>query len=296
MSFSTFSYATIIITDDRGEQTFAEPPKRVVVLNWDLLEQVLALNVIPLAAPNITGYRQWVVQPDAPESIKEIGTRSEPNLEKIAALNPDVIIATSTQHDIIPILERIAPVVYLSNFGKQRNNAMTSIQHFNTLARLFGKEALAKRKLQKMDARFAELRQALENKFIHHPLQTLPNVIVMRFSNPNSVFLYTENSTTQYVVKKLGLTNPLPFASQSWGTVQRRINQLQHITDGYVLYVLPFPEEKKLKTSLLWQSLPFVRLGHVNSVRSVWSYGGAMSLQYMAEAITDSLLEITPIQ
>ena len=38
--------------------------------------------------------------------------------------------------------------------------------------------------------------------------------------------------------------------------------------------------------------LQLVEKGHVNSVRSVWNYGGAMSLLYLAEAITDSLLEL----
>ncbi|MGI2973271.1 iron-siderophore ABC transporter substrate-binding protein, partial [Vibrio alginolyticus] len=31
-------------------------------------------------------------------------------------------------------------------------------------------------------------------------------------------------------------------------------------------------------------------------VRAVWAYGGAMSLQYTAEAITDSLIELAPEQ
>ncbi|WP_227876289.1 iron-siderophore ABC transporter substrate-binding protein [Photobacterium frigidiphilum] len=292
-------HAEITITDSRGEQTFAESPKRVVVLNWDLLEQLLALEVTPLAAPNVIGYQQWVVRPTAPDSIEEIGTRSEPNLEKIAALNPDVIIAASPQQDLLPILESIAPVVYLSNFGKQEDAAPVAIKHFKTLATLFDKEALASQKLQQMDTRFTELRQQLEAKFFKYelakdPVQKLPDVVVMRFSTPSSVFFYTENSTTQYVVNKLGLSNPLPFQDQPWGVIQRRINKLQYIEDGYVLYILPFPEEKKLKESVLWQAMPFVQNKHVHSVRSVWNYGGAMSLLYMAEAITDSLLEVAP--
>ncbi|CAG19975.1 putative iron(III) ABC transporter, periplasmic iron-compound-binding protein [Photobacterium profundum SS9] len=134
ISSLNIAHAEITITDSRGEQTFAESPKRVVVLNWDLLEQLLALEITPLAAPNVIGYQQWVVRPTAPDSIEEIGTRSEPNLEKIAALHPDVIIAASPQQDLLPILESIAPVVYLSNFGKQEDAAPVAIKHFKTLA------------------------------------------------------------------------------------------------------------------------------------------------------------------
>lgn len=59
---------------------------------------------------------QWVVQPEVPNSVQDIGTRTEPNLEKIAALKPDVILAAGPQQDLLATLGRIAPVVYLPNF------------------------------------------------------------------------------------------------------------------------------------------------------------------------------------
>lgn len=288
-TFSQPAQADISIIDSLGEQVFQQIPPRVVVLNWDLLEQVLALGITPVGASDLSGYQQWVVNPTAPDAIEDIGTRSEPNLEKIARLKPDVILAASPQKDLISILERIAPVVYLKNFEPQNNAALVAIKHFKTLAILFGKEDLAKQKLQQMEAQFALLRQRIGKRF-----STSPDVLAMRFSTLNSVFLYTENSTTQYVIKQLELNNPLPVSGQSWGVTQKRINALQHIVQGYVLYIKPFPNEAKLSTSALWQALPFVQQGHVNSVRSIWSYGGAMSLQYMAEAITDSLLEVAP--
>lgn len=284
-------YAEITVADSRGVQSFKQSPQRVVVLNWDLLEQVLALDIMPLAAPNVAGYQQWVVNPTAPSSIEEIGTRAEPNLEKIARLKPDVIIAASPQKDLIPILERIAPVIYLENFGQQDNAALVAIDHFKVLATLFGKETLAQQKLQHMTFAFEQLRQKIKDKF-----SASPDVVALRFSTLNSVFLCTENSTTQYVLTQLGLTNPLPYPAKAWGVTQQRINSLQHIKQGYVLYILPFPEENKLAKSVLWQALLFVQQGHVRSVRSIWSYGGAMSLLYMAEAMTNSLLAMAPQQ
>lgn len=288
-SFLSSAYGEVTVVDSRGIQTFQQSPKRVVVLNWDLLEQVLALDIIPLAAPNIAGYQQWVVNPAAPNSIEDIGTRSEPNLEKIARLKPDVIIVASPQKDLISILERIAPVIYLENFGQQDDAALIAIQHFNVLATLFEKEILAKQKLQDMALRFKELRQKIKTAF-----KVAPDVVTLRFSTLNSIFLYTENSTTQYVLDQLGLTNPLPYPATAWGITQQRINSLQYIERGYVLYIQPFPDEKKLAKSVLWQAMPFVQLGHVRSVRSIWNYGGAMSLLYMGEAITDSLLKMAP--
>ncbi|EPT1633167.1 TPA: iron-siderophore ABC transporter substrate-binding protein [Vibrio parahaemolyticus] len=283
--------ADITVHDAYGAVTFEHVPQRVVVLNWDILEQVLALDIEPIAAPNLPGYRQWVVNPYAPESIEDIGTRAEPNLEKIASLKPDVILAASPQQDLIPLLRQIAPVVYLPNFSQNEAAAQTAIKHFRTLGALFDKQELAEQKLAKLNDSFKQLRDKIRQHY-SAPL----DVLVMRFSTPNSVLLSTENSTTDYVVEQLGLTNPIQASARAWGIKQDRINRLQNLEKSYVLYVQPFPQESKLNSSPLWQAMPFVKKQRVNSVRAVWAYGGAMSLQYMAEAITDSLIELAPKQ
>ncbi|HBI3711288.1 TPA: iron-siderophore ABC transporter substrate-binding protein [Vibrio parahaemolyticus] len=287
----TRANADITVHDAYGAVTFEQVPQRVVVLNWDILEQVLALDIEPIAAPNLPGYRQWVVNPYAPESIEDIGTRAEPNLEKIASLKPDVILAASPQQDLIPLLKQIAPVVYLPNFSQNEAAAQTAIKHFRTLGALFDKQELAEQKLAKLNDSFKQLRDKIRQHY-SAPL----DVLVMRFSTPNSVLLSTENSTTDYVVEQLGLTNPIKVSARAWGIKQDRINRLQNLEQSYVLYVQPFPQESKLNSSPLWQAMPFVKKQRVNSVRAVWAYGGAMSLQYMAEAITDSLIELAPKQ
>ena len=78
--------------------------------------------------------------------------------------------------------------------------AETAIRHFRTLGKLFNKEALAEQKLAELDASFAQMRQRIRH-YYSEPL----SVLVMRFSTPNTVFLATETSTTDYVVRKLAL-------------------------------------------------------------------------------------------
>ncbi len=279
----------IKIIDTIGEQTFSKPPQRSVVLNWDLLEQVLELNVIPVGAPNIAGYRQWVVQPKIPGKVADIGTRAEPNLEKIARLAPDVILAASPQKDLISSLTRIAPVVFLANYGLEDPSAERAIQHFKTLSTLFGREEIAGRKLKKMENRFKTLRTEIAEAFGQPP-----GVVAMRFSNITSVWVYGENSTAHYVLQKLGLGIAMPQPAAPWGIVQKRLKEMQYVNNGYVLYIMPFPDEKRILQSVLWRAMPFVRGKRVNSVSPVWNYGGAISLMYMAEAFTKSLLELAP--
>lgn len=290
----SFCLAILFITPivnaaQNNHEANANTPQRIIVLDWDLLEQILTLDVIPVGATEIAGYNQWVAYPVAPNTIEEVGMRAEPNLEKMASLKPDLILASSSQQDLLPVLKTIAPVVYLPNFSRQDNAAEVALAHFNTLASILGKTALAQQKLAEMDNTFAQLKSKLQQAFI-----TLPEVEVIRFSTLTSVFLYTENSTTEYVVNKLGLKSAISLPPQPWGIDQRRMNILQHIKQGYVLYMLPFPDESKLQKSALWQAMPFVQNGHFHSVKPVWNYGGVASLTLMAEAITESLLDMAP--
>ncbi len=286
MTISTTQAATV--TDSRGTHTLQKTPVRPVVLDWDVLEQVIELDIIPVGATELESYAEWVVQPAIPPVTENVGTRSEPNLEKIASLKPDIIIATLRQKEILPQLEKIAPVLVYTNFSANVQHADIAIKQFRQLAEVFNKTEYAEQKLTTMREKFQQLSVKLHTAFAGQ----LPEVVTMRFANTTSTFIYTDNSTVHYVLDQLGLKTAMPLPAEKWGIIQKPIADLQHINDGYVLYILPFAEEKILQKSILWQAMPFVRSGHIHSVRSVWSYGGAMSLLYTAEAITESLLEL----
>ncbi|WP_067583155.1 hypothetical protein [Endozoicomonas ascidiicola] len=53
-----------------------------------MTEQLLELGVTPIAMSDKTGYTDWVGQPALPDSVEDLGTRAEPNLEKMANLKP----------------------------------------------------------------------------------------------------------------------------------------------------------------------------------------------------------------
>lgn len=299
--------APIRIRDNRGTITFASVPRRVVVLDWDLLEQVLELGITPVGAPELAGYREWVVQPPLPpqaggapgdgrgtgntDTVTDVGTRAEPNLERIAGLHPDVILTAAPQKDLLDALARIAPVVHLPNFAATDRSGEVAIAHFTTLAALFGRQELARQKLEDMHRRFAELKAQLATA-----LGPSARVLPLRFANTTSVFACCENSTARYVLDQLGLTDALPQQPRAWGITRMPFKDLHTLADAWVLYVLPFPEEAKMRATVLWQSMPFVRQGRIRSVRPVWNYGGAMSMRYLADAFAESLLRAEAVQ
>lgn len=282
------SWADIIITDQLAKHTFNQTPSRVISLSWELTEQLIELEVPLLASADTKGYRQWVVKPELPSELEDLGSRAEPNLEKIARLEPDLILINALQSHLLPSLQQIAPVLSFQGFSKEHNNPQAAIDIFRRLAHLFAKPQLAEQKLETMKNRFAALNKQLQAAFPNG----LPKVSSVRFANTSSVYIYGDNSMSQYALAQLGIEPALPIEKTQWGLVQKRVLDLSKIQQGAVLFFEPFPGFNKLQQSRLWQAMPVVRNKKVAAITSTWTYGGAMSIMYLAQAMTDSLLTI----
>ncbi|AQS35507.1 ABC-type Fe3+-hydroxamate transport system, periplasmic component [Shewanella psychrophila] len=284
--------APVQIQDSRGLQTLAQVPNRVAVLNWDVAEQVLELGITPIAMPDIDGYREWVMKPQVPESVSDIGTRVEPNFQRLAALKPDVIIIASPQLDLLPKLEQIAPVLFFQTYSEHHDNAKAAIDNFKQIAKVLGREEVAAQRLAKMNANIEQMKEKLAVAYSGH----LPKVTSFRFASMTSIYQYGDNSTSQYALSLLGIEPAIAQGRSQWGARQKRLKELRHVGEGIALYFRPFAQEPQLDSSVMWQAMPFVRAKKMNSVESAWNYGGAISIEYMAQALTDSLLEIAPVK
>lgn len=61
--FLPFCLAILFITPlVNAAQNSNKIPQRIIVLDWDLLEQILTLDVIPVGATEIAGYNQLLLQ------------------------------------------------------------------------------------------------------------------------------------------------------------------------------------------------------------------------------------------
>jgi iron complex transport system substrate-binding protein len=88
-----------------------------------------------------------------------------------------------------------------------------------------------------------------------------------------------------FALEALGLENATPLPPSKWGIAFRKVEELGHIREGIVLHIEPFHEAERLFATPLWQAMPFVREGRFRALPPVWTYGGAMSIGYLAEAI-----------
>ncbi len=60
-----------------------------------LLETLLALGVVPVAAAELVLYRRQVIEPAVPESVADLGLRGSPSFEALKLLAPDLILGSN---------------------------------------------------------------------------------------------------------------------------------------------------------------------------------------------------------
>ncbi|MGN7456607.1 ABC transporter substrate-binding protein [Paenibacillus pasadenensis] len=96
-----------------GETTIKGTPQKVVVLTNEGTEAVLALGVKPVGAVKSWTGNPWYAHiADKMEGVTVLGEESQPNIELIAGLEPDLIIANKMRHEkIYEQLSAIAPTV-----------------------------------------------------------------------------------------------------------------------------------------------------------------------------------------
>lgn len=106
-----------LVEHARGETKVPEAPERVVVLEPVQLDTSVALDVVPVGAAVLdesAGAPAYLGE--EAESVKTVGTVPEPNVEKIAALKPDLILGTESRHSALyKQLSDIAPTVFMAS-------------------------------------------------------------------------------------------------------------------------------------------------------------------------------------
>ncbi len=181
---------------DAAGRTVSVPlkPLRVLALGEFDLDTLLALEMPPVGTTNgrgQTGVPNYLQH--KAKDIASVGAFAQPNMDKIIAAQPDLIV-TSVIRDpqIIAQLERIAPVLITTKTGSDWKTA------FNQMATLLGKEAQAKQFLAQYQARVAELSLHIK------PAQTIS---IVRW-DPKGPGFMLKDAFASLVVQDLGLTRP----------------------------------------------------------------------------------------
>lgn len=263
-------------------------PTRIVALSWDGAEQLLELGVTPLAVAERGEYQRWVGRPRLPPGVLDAGSRSEPSLERLAELKPDLILGDAGLTGIEARLARIAPTRLMRPFSTGHDNAAAARVLYLQLARDLGRDAYAKARLAALDARLAQLRAEMRRRYP----RGAPAVCVIRVGSPTVIWLYGNNSMPQAAARAIGLRPGCPVDGGAWGVAQRRVTDLAGLADTTVLALAPLEPGGPLWQSPLWRAMPFVRTGRFATLPATWTYGGVFSLQYLAEGIAAGMTKV----
>lgn len=107
----------VTVEHEFGSTTIEEEPTRVVTLGVTDADAVLALGLVPVGNTGYTFYESglgpWTDELVGDAELTRIDSDSEPNIEQVASLEPDLIIGVSAGFDdsTYETLSQIAPVV-----------------------------------------------------------------------------------------------------------------------------------------------------------------------------------------
>lgn len=275
------------VNRDAGSAPSGEPPQRIVALNWWLTEHLLALGVTPVGVADTDGYREWVVEPPLPASVKSVGRRHAPNLEAIRALEPDLILATSHLEAAVPALETIAPTLVQTTYEAGSNPWQKARENLLALGRLLGREDRARSVIAQIDQELDDTRQRLSDA----GLAAQPAFIV-RFLDDRRIRVHGDNSMLNQAMERVGLINVWDRATNLWGFTPGTVADLGGHPEAWLIYIQPWPEadRERLQASPLWPYLPMARSGRLTGVGPVWTFGGVLSVPRMASMLAQQLL------
>lgn len=158
---STTIAQEVTIQTAQGEVTVPTNPKKVVTFDLGMADTIRAIgkenSIVGIPKKTLPAYLK-----DLPDSIQNVGTMKEPDIEAIAALEPDLIIASPRTEQYIDQLKEIAPTVLFSANNDDFWN--TTKQNILSLASIWGDESTqtAKTELAKLDKEIQTISKANE--------------------------------------------------------------------------------------------------------------------------------------
>ncbi|AIQ70941.1 ABC transporter substrate-binding protein [Paenibacillus graminis] len=286
----------IVLKDAKGEVKLDKPAQKVVVLEWTFTEDVIALGVQPVGNADNENYKLYVTS-EAPldAGVTDVGTRSEPNLETIASLKPDLIIANTDNHEAIyDQLKAIAPTLILGLYPPEgQGDQYTEMENiFKTIAAAVGKTAEGDKVLADLDAHYADAK----TKLAAAGKEGLNYVLTQAYSYQNAATmrLFTDNSLAVQTLDRIGLKNDWkPEKFEMYGFTTSTVEALPAVKDTNLLYIVQKDDDifsNELKDNSVWNGLTFVKEKRTFGLASTtWVFGGPVSSKVLVDEVVNTL-------
>ncbi len=271
-----------------GTTTIEKQPQRVVALDRTFTDATLALNTEVVGRTTFTP-----ANPEVPPYLQKaggkylegahvVGTLSNPSLEEIAQLNPDLILSAKVRHQrIYDELSKIAPTVFSRSVSTWKSN-------LELTGRALGKEQLVKSKIEAFERRAGKIGDAIRAKLGHNPTVTL-----VRFAGEPTVRLYTRQSYPgQVIYQGVGLARPKDAPTSQDIAVNLSPERILDLDAEYIFVATykggqtgkPEDVREKFQSNPLWQKLR----GEIVTVSDpIWFTSvGLLGAQEMLDSLT----------
>ncbi|SDF71965.1 ABC transporter substrate-binding protein [Klenkia brasiliensis] len=268
-----------------GTTEITGTPERVVVLDSGELDAVTALGVVPVGAVETEGLLDELAAThgfDA-DDVAVVGSIAEPDLEAVAALQPDLILTNAVRHEAIhEQLSALAPTVQAAELGAVWQ------ENFLLDAEALGMTERAEEILADYERRVEEIGAAWGD-----PGAT--EVAVLRFMGGDQIRAYARGSFVGSVLEDVGFRWPAALDTTD-NRVELTAESLDLVTSDVVFWSPGFSdggaaESASLMAGELWTSLPPVQAGGAHEVDdSRWFLGLGPT---GAGLVLDDLAEIT---
>lgn len=262
--------ASVEIVHAMGSTKVPAQPKRVVVLDTDKVDTALTLGVKPLGAARAGELTGWPTYfgAGATDGITEVGVLTEPDLEAIAGLKPDLILGSKfRQEKFYAELSKIAPTVFTENVGK------TWKENFLLDGKALGKEQQAKDLLAAYEKRAEQVGTAI-------PDAAARKISLVRFM-PDHIRVYGPESFAGIVLGDANLGRP--ERQLLAGKDDKRFDKVSaervSEVDGDFVFVAAYgekaaAEQQKITAGPLWATLGAVKAGRTQVVADeIWMTG-----------------------
>lgn len=147
---------TVTISHSLGSVDVLKNPQRVVVLDYSALENLDYLGVKPVAIPK-SNLPSHLKKYGDDNSIVDVGSITEVNLEKINEVSPDLIIMGGRIVDFYDQLSAIAPVIY-PQITDAKDYMEAFEKNLNDLALLYDKQEEVDSALENVKRRIEEVK------------------------------------------------------------------------------------------------------------------------------------------
>jgi ferric hydroxamate transport system substrate-binding protein len=273
--------APVSVTDSRGKKVTLKdgPAERVIALEWSEVEDLATLGVMPVGIADTKGFATWNAAVKLDDSVKDVGTRGEPSVDSIVALEPDVVIVEPDRGEaLIRQLEEQVPVIVIEGSDASKNIAQMK-GNFTLIAKAVGKQDKAAAVLADFDERLAAGRKKLAAAGVAGDGFAMADGWMEGSSV--SIRMFGKGSLMSDIAEELGLENQWKAkVDPVWGLGQTDVEGLTAVKDVHFFYSASEDDvfAEGLADNAIWTSLPFVKADQLYKLDDgTWTFGGPLS-------------------